>query len=96
MERLATFNAPDLQQLVQVYPRLDEQVVVPCCLDIRENREVSPPRPRLTLDLNEVEENLPVAVMPYLGMAAGDQLILMLEAYPYEGIRLRRKNLRKT
>ncbi|QXI39901.1 hypothetical protein [Pseudomonas xantholysinigenes] len=85
MERLATFNAPDLQQLVQVYPRLDEQVVVPCCLDIRENREVSPPRPRLTLDLNEVEENLPVAVMPYLGMAAGDQLILMLEAYPYEG-----------
>jgi hypothetical protein len=85
MERLAPFNAPDLQQLVQEYPRLDEQVVVPCYLDIRDNREVSPPRPRLTLDLNEVEENLPVVVMPYAGMAAGDQLILTFEPYPYEG-----------
>lgn len=85
MERLAPFNAPDFQHWVQEYPRLDEQVVVPCYLDIRENREVSPPRPRLTLDLNEVEDELPVVVMPYAGMADGDQLILTLEAYPYNG-----------
>lgn len=87
MERLAPFNAPDpdLQRFIQVYPPLDEQVVVPCYLDIRENREVNPPRPRLTLDINEIEESLAVAVVPYAGMAKDDKLILVLEAYPYEG-----------
>ncbi|MFT0870205.1 hypothetical protein [Pseudomonas sp. CAM1A] len=85
MERLAPFNAPDLQQLVQAHPDLDEQVVVPCYLDIRENREVNPPRPRLTLDINEVGDELSTVLMPYAGMAAGDQLILTLEAYPYDG-----------
>lgn len=96
MERQAPFNTPDLQKLVQEYPRLDDQVVVPCHLDIRENREVNPPMPRLTLDIDEFKENLTVVVMPYAGMAAGDQLILTLEAYPYDGDPFTPKEFRVT
>ncbi|MCH7420937.1 hypothetical protein [Pseudomonas mosselii] len=87
MERLAPFNTPDseLQRFAPKYPPLDEQVVVPCYLDIRENREVNPPKPRLTLDIDEVKGDLAVVVMPYAGMAQDDKLILTLEAFLFEG-----------
>jgi hypothetical protein len=87
MERLAPFNAPDpdLHRFIEVHPPLDEQVVVSCYLDTRKNNDVSPPRSRLTLDINEVKNDLAVVVMPYASMAKDDKLILTFEAFPHDG-----------
>ena len=75
--------------VAEPFPRLEDQVVVCAYMDKRlnrESREMDPPKLRLTLDVKDFSDSLPVVVMPYDGMAVGDTVNLVFSVFPISRI----------
>lgn len=67
--------------VAEPFPRLEDQVVVCAYMDKRLNREMEPPTSRLTLDVKEFSDSLPVVVMPYDGMKVGDTVSIVFSDF---------------